>query len=61
MERFFRSYKTEWMPEAGYQDFIEAEQSIVNYIIGYYSSVRPHQHNNGKSLNEVERIYWKTS
>ena len=61
MERFFRSYKTEWMPETGYQNFVEAERSIVKYIIGYYCSVRPHRHNNGKSPNEVERIYWKTS
>jgi putative transposase len=49
------------MPEDGYQNFSEAELSIVNYIIGYYSSVRPHQHNNGKSPNEVERIHCKTS
>ena len=61
IERFFRSFKTERMPEAGYQDFAEAEQFMVNYIFGYYSSARPHQYNNGKSLNEVERIYWKTS
>jgi len=61
MERFFRSFKTEWMPETGYQYFAEAERSIMNYIIGYYSSIRPHRHNNGKSPNEVERIYWKTS
>jgi putative transposase len=54
MERFFRSFKAECMPETGYQDFVEAEGSIINYIIGYYSSVRPHQHNNGKSPNEVE-------
>jgi hypothetical protein len=37
------------MTEIGYQNFTEVEQSIINYIIGYYSSVRPHQHNNGKS------------
>jgi hypothetical protein len=55
MERFFRSFKTEWMPEVGYQYFAEAEISIINHIIGYYSSVRPHQHNNGQSPNEVER------
>jgi putative transposase len=61
MERFFRSFKTEWMPEVGYPYFAEAKRSIINYIIGYYSSVRPHQRNNCKSPNEVERIYWKTS
>jgi putative transposase len=49
------------MPEIDYQYFSEAEGSIINYIIGYYSSVKPHQHNNGMSPNEVERMYWKTS
>ncbi|HCM48111.1 MAG TPA: hypothetical protein DIS98_11620 [Colwellia sp.] len=43
MERFVRSLKTEWMPTTGYRSFIEAEKSVVNYIIGYYSKVRPHQ------------------
>ena len=61
MERFFRSLKTEWVPSVGYSNFIEAERSITNYITGYYRSVRPHQHNNGKSPNEVEEIFWKTS
>jgi putative transposase len=54
MERFFKIFKTEWMPENGHQNFVEDERSIVNYIIGYYSNVRPHQHNNGKRPNEVE-------
>ena len=35
MERFFRSLKTEWMPETGYQSFVEAERPIINYITGY--------------------------
>lgn len=54
MELFFRIFKREWMAETGSHHFSEAELSIINYIIGYYSSVRPHQHNNGKSQNEVE-------
>ena len=47
MERFFRSLKVEWVPKAGYQSLVEAQQSIANYITRYYSAVRPHTHNNG--------------
>ena len=58
MERFFRSFKSEWMPQTGYQSFNEANTEIVNYIIGYYSQVRPHQHNNGIAPNAAEKNYW---
>jgi putative transposase len=61
MERFFRSLKTEWMPKYGYSNFAEAEYSITNYIAGYYSQLRPHQHNNGKTPNEAESLYFKAS
>ena len=58
MERFFRSLKTEWVPTKGYQTFNEARTSITNYIIGYYSQVRPHQYNGGLTPNESEKRYW---
>ena len=58
MERFFRSLKTEWMPTTGYRSFIEADNSVVNYIIGYYSKVRPHSYNGGLTPNESEKRYW---
>lgn len=61
MERFFRSLKTEWMPRYGYASFAEAERSITNYIAGYYSQLRPHQHNNGKTPNEAERLFFEVS
>jgi len=61
MERFFRSLKTEWMPKYGYEGFAEAEYSITNYIAGYYSQLRPHQHNNGKTPNEAERLFFEAS
>ena len=61
MERLFRSLKTEWVPEFGYTNFTEADHSIMNYIVGYYSKTRPHRHNKGKAPNEVEKIFWKTS
>lgn len=54
MERFFRSFKTEWMPIVGYQDVKEAKYSISNYINGYYNNVRPHSHNAGLAPNESE-------
>jgi len=60
MERFFRSLNTEWVPETGYQSFTQAKDAIINYIIGYYSQVRPHSHNDGLSPNIAEKKYWKT-
>ncbi|POP51826.1 IS3 family transposase, partial [Zhongshania marina] len=44
MERFFRSLKTEWVPALGYRNFTDAQQSITEYLVGYYSQTRPHQH-----------------
>ncbi|PHM28240.1 transposase OrfAB, subunit B [Xenorhabdus budapestensis] len=61
MERFFRSLKSEWIPEAGYPDFREAFRSITNYITGYYSQLRPHWYNNGLMPNESERLFWESA
>ena len=61
MERFFRSLKTEWVPELGYQSMAEAQRSTLGYITGYYCQVRPHQHNGGLPPNKAEDIYWKSS
>lgn len=58
MERFFRSLKTEWVPEIGYASFEEAKHDITDYVIGYYSQFRPHTHNNGLTPNEAEKLYW---
>ena len=58
MERFFRSLKTEWVPETGYASFIDAKQSITDYIVGYYSQFRPHTHNEKMPPNTAEKIYW---
>ncbi|MDP2575625.1 IS3 family transposase, partial [Vibrio penaeicida] len=60
MERFFRSLKTEWVPTSGYRSLDEAWQSIVGYIIRYYSQIRPHQYNGDLTPNESERLYWET-
>lgn len=58
MERFFRSLKTEWIPESGYSSLEEAKRDITSYIIGYYSQHRPHTHNGGLAPNAAERHYW---
>jgi len=61
MERFFRSLKNEWVPVTGYINFSEAARAITDYIVGYYSSLRPHEYNGGLPPNESEYRYWKNS
>lgn len=61
MERFFRSLKNEWVPVTGYINFSEAAHAITDYIVGYYSSLRPHDYNGGLPPNESENRYWKNS
>jgi len=61
MERFFRSLKTEWVPEAGFVSLEYARHEIWNYIIGYYNTIRPHKHNLGLTPNQKEQIFWKRS
>jgi len=57
-ERFFRSLKTEWIPTIGYRDIAAARQSITDYMIHYYSDLRPHAHNDGVPPNAAEAMYW---
>ena len=57
-ERFFRSFKTEWMPKGGYENIDAAKQAISDYIWGYYQSVRPHSFNNYLTPIETERRYF---
>ena len=57
-ERFFRSFKTEWMPKGGYEDIFEAKSAITDYIWGYYQSVRPHSFNDYLPPAEKERRYF---
>lgn len=61
MERFFRSLKNEWVPVTGYISFSDAAHSITDYIVGYYSALKPHEYNGGLSPNESENRYWKNS
>ncbi|WP_120506316.1 IS3 family transposase [Rahnella bruchi] len=61
MERFFRSLKNEWVPMTGYVSFSDAAHAITDYIVGYYSALRPQEYNGGLSPNESENRYWKNS
>ncbi len=58
MERFFRSLKSEWVPEVGYSSFDEAKKDITSYILGYYSQKRPHSHNDGVAPSCAEAAFW---
>lgn len=57
-ERFFRSFKMEWMLKGGYEDIAEAKSAIVDYIWGYYQTVRPHAFNDYLPPAEKERRYF---
>ncbi len=59
-ERFFRSLKSECMPEIGYSSFEEAKSRITDYILGYYSRFRPHVHNEGMTPVMAEQNYWNS-
>lgn len=45
MERFFRSLKTEWIPEHGYVSKEQAEADVLRYLTSYYNQQRPHSYN----------------
>jgi putative transposase len=47
MERVFRSLKSEWVPEFGYQNLDQAMKEISYYLMTHYNEQRPHWHNNG--------------
>jgi putative transposase len=54
-ERFFRSYKVEWMPKEFYSTYEEAERDVLKYIIQHYNSARGHSYNNYLSPNAAEK------
>lgn len=59
-ERFFRSFKTEWMPKSGYLSYEAAEAAIGSYINSYYNVHRPHQHNDSLSPISAEKKWAET-
>ncbi len=58
-ERFFRSFKSEWMPTNGYDSQQQALSDINDYILGYYNRKRPHRHNGYLTPNDAERQFFK--
>lgn len=46
MERFYRSLKTEWIPDSGYRSAGEAKRDVLMYVRHYYNFMRPHSTNN---------------
>jgi putative transposase len=60
MERFFRRFKTEWMPAMGYQSIQLAKRDVSDYINRYYCHIRPHQHKGGLTPNTKEHNYWNS-
>jgi len=56
-----RSLKSEWVPVTGYTSFSEAAHAITDYIVGYYSELRPHEYNGGLPPGESENRYRKNS
>lgn len=51
MERFFRSLKSKWIPEYGY----ESEEHAKTDILSYYNQRRPHSFNNGQTPHAKEK------
>jgi putative transposase len=56
MERFFRRYKTEWMPKNRYSHFEEAKQDVLSYILKHYNTKRGHSYNNYMTAVEAELV-----
>lgn len=59
-ERFFRSLKTEWVPERGYPSQSEAERDVLRYVVNYYNHHRPHSYNDYQTPALAEASAGKT-
>ena len=53
-ERFFRSLKSEWIPQYGYQNIQEAKADVLRYVNRYYNHVRLHSYNGYKTPVAME-------
>ncbi|MDG6472525.1 IS3 family transposase [Glaesserella parasuis] len=56
MERWFRSFKYEWMTYGGYVDFESAVNDVKDYVM-YYNHIRPHSYNQGFLPILAEKTY----
>ena len=53
-ERFFRSFKTEWMPKECYSSYEDAEKDVLKYIHQYYNTKRLHSYNDYRTPEMAE-------
>ena len=56
MERFFRSFKTEWMPKECYSSYAEAEIDVYRYIVEHYNNRRGHSYNAYLTPNSADKL-----
>nr|WP_172694645.1 hypothetical protein [Psychrobacter sp. DAB_AL32B] len=49
------------MPKGGYEDIDTASATIIDYIWGYYQTVRPHRFNDYLPPAEKKRRYFNKS
>ena len=55
MERFFLNLKMERVWHKDHANHAEATNDIADYIVGFYSSIRPHSKLDNASPNAFER------
>lgn len=60
IERFFRSLKTEWVPNLGYDSFEQAKRQVYRYITDY-NTIRPHRFNGGLTPTKAEALYYQNA
>ena len=58
MECFFKYLKKEEVNRKCYSSFSNLNNSLFEYVFGFYNSVRPHSHNNGLSPNQAEQLFF---
>jgi putative transposase len=55
-ERLFRSLKSEWIPQLGYESLESAITDVGYYLMVYYNHQRPHTANSGRTPNNAEKL-----
>ena len=58
MERWFRSFKYEWMQEGDYLTLGQAMDDVRAYVM-YYNFVRLHRYNQGLAPVLTKKTYWR--
>jgi len=58
MKCFFKYLKKEELNRRSFQSLEQLQQSLLNYICGFYNSIRPHSHNLGLSPNQAEALFF---